>query len=353
MNNQEIHVCITFRQLIFAVIDLSNKNTEGVIVFLIDYQNISFDIRYRLIKNFKKIKFLFIKENCMVNEFSCFSERIPGLLRRNLSFSLTDMKIFLGTRKWVPEIFKKYYFDVAYIYHSGPFVSKVMRAVSDKIILREDGLSNYLIHPITLIKAISRLFFFLSPTGQVWGEEKWVNSLQVESPEKLPMRVIHKASKISFEEIASKLSLNNRQKLLDSFSFEACLPKTKNIKTCLILTQPIDSVGICSTKDKIFFYNIISEKFLSLGYIVYMKNHPKEKVFSLPNVIDLAREFPVELISFVADIKFTYCVALCSTSIASNAGKLAVNNIQFIPLHLYNKDNLFLWKKLIERVKLH
>lgn len=70
-----VHLCITYRQLVMAICDtysneenLIKRNTS--IICLIDFQFIPIDIRYNLIKNFNDIKFYFLRESSIINEFS-------------------------------------------------------------------------------------------------------------------------------------------------------------------------------------------------------------------------------------------------------------------------------------------
>ncbi|RAU36891.1 polysialyltransferase family glycosyltransferase [Enterobacter sp. ECC-175] len=345
MKDNALHVCITLRQLLISICDAVITKRKTTIIFLLDYQDLSFERQERLITNFETIEFFFIKEYELINDFCPIQKNIPGIIRRN--FSIKDGRFYFGCGKWVPHFLAKRKYNTTYIYHSGPFTSKVVRSVSQKIILREDGLSNYVIQPLHPLKAAVRLFWGLSPFGQVWGEEKWVASLEVESPELLPKRVRKKADKLTISSLLISLDVTNRARLIDSFELQG-LSSFDNSRSCLILTQPIDDVGICCTKDKVELYSKLALKFLNKGYEVYIKFHPKEKEYKIPNARVISKDFPVELLKYVLDGQFIYCVALCSSSINSEEHSLALRQKQLIPLEYFNKSYFDGWEDFVE-----
>lgn len=279
-----VHLCITYRQLVMAICDtysneenLIKRNTS--IICLIDFQFIPIDIRYNLIKNFNDIKFYFLRESSIINEFSILPHFFPSIIRRNITFRKHNPIIY--PHQWKPKVLNGLSFETGYVYHSGPFLSKVFRGICNTLILREDGLSNYIPHNVSLSKGIIRALFGLSYRDQVWGEEKWIHMIEVERPVDLPQRVRHKAREYSFGNLLHHTSTETKNLLKKTFLLDV-LDLNKNKKTCIILTQPVDDDKYCSTELKMELYNIIAKKFLDRDYLVYLKQHPKEKAYSIP-----------------------------------------------------------------------
>ncbi|QSZ84898.1 hypothetical protein FYK30_10430 [Escherichia albertii] len=287
----------------------------------------------------------FVHESELIDEFCPVKKIIPQIVRRN--FSIKYKRLHFGAGRWTPAILKDKIFDVTYIYHSGPFTAKAIRNNSNKIILREDGLSNYVIHPLHPLKRIARFFCFLSPFGQVWGEERWINSIEVESPNLLPNRIKHKAKKLSINALLDGLNDACKKLLIDSFELDDIF-LSDNFQTCLILTQPIDDFGACSTEQKKSIYSKIAQKFIDKGFKVFVKFHPKEEIYTLPVTHFIPKDFPVELLQYILHKKFDYCIALCSTSLSFSNNAIALNQIQIIPVEKFNPDSFKYWYKLVE-----
>ncbi|MDE5206952.1 glycosyltransferase family 52 [Citrobacter amalonaticus] len=349
MNDNVLHICITLRQLLISICDALKTKRKTTIIFLIDYQSITLDRQKKIIKNFDNIEFMFLKESDLLDEFSLTTYCIPAIIKRNITFK--SGHFHLGCKNWTPEVLKKRFYDTTYIYHSGPFTSKVIRKISKNIVLREDGLSNYVVQPLDPIKAVIRAFCGLSPFGQVWGEERWVRTLEVESPELLPGRVKNKAIKLTVTSLLNSLNEKSKKKFIDSFELNN-LVSLSGRKSCLILTQPIDDVGFCNTKDKIRIYNKLAQKFIQKKYNVYVKLHPKEREFDVAEATYITKDFPVELLKYVLTEKMNYCIALCSSSLNMEENALAITQIQVIPLELFNRRHFNEWDSLVEAVRI-
>ena len=317
-----IHLCITYRQLLMAICDSIKTGRHTAILFLTDYQNIDASTRNHLINTYSNIDFHFIREKKQIESFSVLPVCTPDILRRNLSFSSRLRPIL--PQHWTPNFLNEKRYDKGYIYHSGPFLAKVLRGMCSEIILREDGLSNYVTQPISIKKALLRACFGLPWRGQTWGDESWIHRIEAEYPEKLPATIRNKSAPLKISTLLESINEEQRKKLSAIFDLTQYVGLSVN-KSCLILTQPIDLVGLCSEAEKIKIYTLLIENFQKLGYKVYLKHHPKEEPYLLKHAIvnRLPTAFPIELWPYITGHQFDYCIALCSTAIATTEIKIA------------------------------
>lgn len=128
------------------------------------------------------------------------------------------------------------------------------------------------------------------------------------------------------------------------------LDLNKNKKTCIILTQPVDDDKYCSTELKMELYNIIAKKFLDRDYLVYLKQHPKEKAYSIIITLSFPSNFPIELLPYICPHPFDSCVALCSTSLSIKNVKIADREIQCIPLKLFTPYHSEKWLDIVKKI---
>ncbi|PPL15525.1 hypothetical protein UN63_12235 [Oceanisphaera arctica] len=183
--------------------------------------------------------------------------------------------------------------------------------------------------------------------GQVWGEESWIQSIEVEYPDKLPERIKKKAVELKFSTLLSGLNNKARSSFVKVFELESFY-RMSSEKSCLVLTQPVDQVGICSAEFKINLYRIIVEKLTEKGYRVFIKQHPKELDYILDNTTKLPTLFPVELWFYLTSHRFDYCVALCSSGIHANGEPIARKSEQLIPLKFFNANYVSDWESIID-----
>ena len=322
------------------------EEDESDIIFLTDYQWIDVEMQYRLISNFESIKFHFVEESIVIDEFSRLPKFFPSILRRNLSFDERWLPVTPGD--WRPKFLANKSFDVGYIYHTGPFVAKVLRGVSRKIILREDGLSNYIAQKLSFVKKIIRLVFGLPWRQQVWGDEGWVDRLEVEFPDELPPIVKGKAVELKINSLLCGLTDEVRKKFSAVFELER-FPGDFVEKACLILTQPIEVIEGIDKPAKIEIYNKIAKNFYDSGYVVYIKNHPKEDFYRVENCKEyLPASFPIELWGLVVNYKFDVAVALRSTSMSRLTSGFSEKSFQLIAADKFNSQGFSEWGGLID-----
>lgn len=341
-----IHLCITYRQLLMAICDAIKTGNNTTIVFPVDYQFIDMQIRYRLIRAYPNICFHFVREHAHIATFATLPAWVPDIVRRNI----TVRGRIRTPWQWIPAFLIGQRFDIGYIYHTGPFLAKVLRGLCATLVLREDGLSNYVPQPLSIKKAIIRACFGLPWRAQVWGDEPWVASVEAESPETLPEVIRSKAVSLKLIDLLSCIDDEQRQRLATIFGLNKYIGFNEP-KGCLILTQPVDLVGLCSEVDKLALYSRLVELFQEQGYGVYLKHHPKEAPYSLGRDVEqLPTAFPVELWSSITGHRFVYCVALCSTALATNEMRVAEQHLQVVPLEYFNAKHAALWLGLVNSI---
>lgn len=339
------HLCITYKQLLVSITTaVKDESAHHSIFFPCDYQEIEDGFSKRLREEFigEHINFIFDADSVHLSEYKSLCFLGNNILTRNITYKDGT---FYSPFSWAKKYFNYGVFDKCFLYHSGPFISKILSGASAKVILREDGLSNYVKHPIPLWKGMIRFFFGLPVKYQVWGEESWIDELEIESLDKLPQEVRFKAKKSPINAVKE---ISNDVKLKSKFQRAFCLPSSfvlneSGHKKVLLLTQPIDDVGYVSEQKKINIYQeMINRLSLINNCDVYVKQHPRESSFSYSNAIPLPKDFPIELI--VGNQSFTISISLCSTA---SAIELADINVSMIPLEMFNKSNVLTWDSII------
>lgn len=341
-----IHLCITYRQLLMAICDALKTGRETTIVCPIDYQYINSLVRYRLIRAYPDIKFHFVREQSHIAAFATLPAMMPSIVRRNVTLQG-------GIRtpsQWCPNFLQGQRFDIGYIYHTGPFLAKVLRGLCSSMVLREDGLSNYVPQPLSVKKAVVRACFGLPWRAQVWGDEPWVTAVEAENPDALPEVIRGKGMQLKLMDLLSCIDDVQRLRLATIFDLNQYIGFNEP-KGCLILTQPIDLVGLCSEADKLTLYTRLADLFLAQGYRVFLKHHPKEMAYHIGRDVEqLPTAFPIELWSTITGHRFVYCVALCSTALATNEMRVAEHHMQVVPIEYFNARHASQWLGLVNSI---
>ncbi|MGS3174630.1 polysialyltransferase family glycosyltransferase [Aeromonas enteropelogenes] len=341
-----VHLCITYRQLLMAICDALKTGRHTTIICLIDYQFINGQVRYHLVRAYPEIEFHFVREQSHIAAFATLPAMMPSIVRRNVTLQG-------GIRtpsQWCPTFLRGQRFDIGYIYHTGPFLAKVLRGLCSSMVLREDGLSNYVPQPLSVKKAVIRACFGLPWRAQVWGDEPWVTTVEAESPDALPEVIRSKAVPLKLMDLLSCIDDVQRLRLATIFGLNKYIGFNEP-KGCLILTQPVDSVGLCSETDKLTLYTRLVDLFRAQGYRVYLKHHPKESAYHIGRDVEqLPTAFPIELWSSITGHRFVYCVALCSTALATNEMRVAEHHMQVVPIEYFNARHASQWLGLVNSI---
>ena len=149
------------------------------------------------------------------------------------------------------------------------------------------------------------------------GFGKYCQSIEVNDKSILSKdRRYLKYKEVPRKELFENISEERKQLILRVFGVEELSGVTD--KSVLILTQPLSIDGLMNSDDKQYgFYKRICDKYLSEGYEVYLKPHPRDTItYERINGVNLiAQTVPMELIEMVSDVKFELIITHSSTAI--------------------------------------
>ena len=149
------------------------------------------------------------------------------------------------------------------------------------------------------------------------GFSKYCQSIEVNDMSVVPKdERYHKFKEVPRKELFENISEERKQLILRVFGVEELSGVTD--KSVLILTQPLSIDGLMNSDDKQYgFYKRICDKYLSEGYEVYLKPHPRDTItYEEMNGVNLiSQTVPMELIEMVSDVKFERIITHSSTAI--------------------------------------
>ncbi|TCD46267.1 capsular biosynthesis protein [Streptococcus sp. X16XC17] len=170
-----------------------------------------------------------------------------------------------------------------------------------------------------LIRAYYKLF---KKDERPLGYSRFCKSIEVNSLAVIPRDSRWKKFvSVSRTELFEKIPSKNRQLIFTLFHVEKFHIKSQSV---LVLTQPLAADRWYKTVTENFqtlneqfdYYQKIIEKYRTLGYTVYLKVHPRDKVdYSSLDVILLPQNIPMELLDMVCDQKFSIGITHSSTAL--------------------------------------
>lgn len=339
--NAELHLCNNYRHILFAIADMTQRSAFGTIVYLEDHTPLT-DVMKHNLQNFSaQIDVIFSKDAAEEARFANLPVIFPDLMRRNLRV-LKGVFLTKATR-WRLPCLKDRMFQTGYLYHPGFFTAKPATAHCDKIIMRESGLNNYKTFSVPFPKSLARLIAGLPPFQQTWGEEPWVDSIEVTYPERLPPGIRKKAQKRTFPDVLSALNPAQMKRLTDTFAPESPKIAPGSKPRALILSQPLDLVGLCTWAQKQTVYQSIADALQTKGMDVYHKHHPNDVDFAVQGSTPIRADFPIELWSVLDLPQFFVATALCSASVDDTGNDFARRSVQLMPLQDFTPDGVQTW----------
>lgn len=328
MNN--LHLCNTYREMLMALSDVIANDQSATIVYLQDYLPIGETAQRELRDICKEVDFIYTSDANELQAFQQLPRWVPSILSRNIRFNRFGMP--LQPHNWRPSYLVNRRFKTGYIYHSGFFMSKVIAGISNEIVLREDGYTNYTPHRVpSHLKRVLRWLRGLPPSVQVFGEERWITKLEMSTPERLPLSVRNKAQKLLFNDLMNAIPAAVAHRLAATFAPSlTSVNGTAAPKTALLLTQPIEIVGMCSIAQKNKLYQDIVDWLVTKDYTVFVKNHPREPVFELRRTVTIPGSFPIEAWPFLSSRTFDVGIALCTSALMDNKMTFVKRGAQLI-----------------------
>ena len=338
-----IYLCNSPRHLFLSVAESMARGGRDTIFYLADHA----PLRPELITALKSLhptaEFITDTDQALQREFTNLPQGLPGILKRNLR--LHARHLFQTARGWrLPTLSSRKY-DIAYLYHSGFFAAKPISALADFVVLRESGLNNYHARSVAANKALIRAIFGLSPFAQVWGEERWVDRIEVAHPERLPSQVAAKGAAHSTLDHFKNLAPEKLEDLAKAFIPNgATFAPTRTTPTALLLSQPLSEVGICTSRQKAAIYDEITQTLRSRGYEVHLKPHPLEVDFVTPVETIIPSEIPLEVWHGLNTPTYDIVVACRSFALAETSYHIAKKSIQLVSEHRFNARAFQTWQ---------
>lgn len=347
--SETLHLCNNPRHLLFALLDSLGAAGKARILYLEDDLPVPAETRAALRAACPAAEITFTTDRAEMARFAGLPRWVPEVIRRNLRPGQSGQPVRpIRPASWRGSTLGTERFTTGYLYHSGFFMAKVAAGLCDRVILRESGLNNYTTIRVPVLKALLRLLSGLPPLRQVWGEERWVDAIEVEHPDRLPPTVRQKARALSFANLRAAAPPAAAGRLARAFCTD--LPHIGGSgPTALILTQPLDRQGFCSPAEKVRLYQGISDRLATAGYRTFAKNHPRDNGFTLSGAGELPGFFPIEAWPLLSTAQFDLAIALCSASLSQQAGDIALTSIQLVPAALFERRHLPAWPAEIER----
>lgn len=319
-----LHLCNTYRQLLLALA----AGGPSTVVYLTDAVPLDVPAQARVMRLCPDVRFLFLSDAALEARFANLPAWLPAIVRRNVRIS--GPATFARPADWHPDELAGLRFHTGYLYHSGFFAAKVLAARCDRIVLRESGMNNYATLPVPPLKGLLRLASGLPPRQQVWGEEPWVDTIEVEHPERLPSPVRAKGRRLVWAEHLRGADPGCVRALIN-----ALVPDLPEIRlrrpAALILTQPLDEIGLCSSAETSAIYGHLATRLAALGYQIYVKNHPREAGHTPAGAVALPSTFPIEAWEFTGNPPFALAVAFHSAALDQAQSGFALVRHQLFP----------------------
>lgn len=341
----DLHLCNNYRHVLMSLATIAHKGVPATVIYLEDVLPMPDAMRARLALACPLATFIFTRDADQMQAFARLPHALPAIVRRNLT--LGGRWGMITPRQWLMPTLAQARFATGYIYHAGFFTAKVAAARCSKVVLREDGLNNYVPLPVPPLKAVLRAISGLPLRHQIWGEERWIDVIEVSHPANLPASVRAKARGLTFSDVMDALPATTARAIAGAFCPDIPQFAQPGARTAILLTQPIDSIGICTQAEKQAIYAQIAMTLAAMGYTVSMKPHPREVPVILPNVVSLPSAFPVEAWPYITDQKFDLAVALCSAALVSGARAFALRTTQLVPPDVFNAGRFAEWPDLI------
>lgn len=343
LERSELHLCNNRRQLLFALADVLGRRVRARVLYLEDNAPLGEVLRHGLDELAPDIEISVTTDAAEIAHFATLPAWMPGLLRRNLR--LGGRAGLMRANSWRLPILGDADFGLGYVYHPGFFASKPVAGSCARVVMRESGLNNYVSRPVPLTKAVLRALSGLPARRQTWGEEPWIDVVEVARPDLLPAILRKKARRLTFAQVLNRLPEDAlaRLRLLFAPGFDKDTVDLGPGASALLLTQPLDHIGLCSQVQKQQIYDALAAALCEQGYRVYLKRHPADAGFNVTGTTPLPADFPIELWSFLDLPRFDRAVAVCSAALLEGEALLADRVDQMLTPAAFTADGVQRW----------
>jgi hypothetical protein len=339
----DLYLAPSSRPLLFSVAAALLADHPAEIVYMNDYAPLPPAVEARLRKLYPQITFTLRTDRQAAEDFATLPAWMPGILRRNLAPMRDNWLAGPADRPptWLAPRYRN-----AYIYVTGPFLTKTLRNRCDRIILREDGLGNYHPRQVGWGKAVLRGLTGLPPRHHFMGEESWVDAIELARPEDLPARLRPKARQRRLTEFMEALPPAASHQLAEAFW--TAPPFAMTGPGALVLQQPLESLGISTRAEARAIYAGIADRLRQAGYEVCLKPHPQETTPFGAGLTEIPPFFPIEAWPWVTPYRFAVAVALCSAALDSDKSPFSEAQFQLVRPENFARGDLSGWTKVLD-----
>lgn len=297
------YICMTAYHLLITLTKVDNNNSNELLLLEGALSEEIID--------------LFVKENIF--------EKITVL---NM-YMFDELKKCIGNRREVFEIIELLKDGHIYIYNDHIPIGWILDKYKIKYDLIEDGYNffsykytdfrNRIFTKKSTVRDYKELFkhYLFLRRNKGPGFSKYCQSIEVNDISVVPKdERYHKFKEVPRKELFENISEERKQLILRVFGVEELSGVTD--KSVLILTQPLSLDRLMNSDEKQYgFYKKICDKYLSEGYEVYLKPHPRDTITyeKINGVSLIAQTVPMELIEMVSDVKFERIITHSSTAI--------------------------------------
>ena len=299
LNKETLYIFNTQYQFLIALIKVKDDGTDSLAI-----------VNRRLDERIQRI---LIKENIVKDiihideSIFAFCKSIPQ--RRELKIRLENfdkVNIFID-HFTIGAYLDKYKIPYNTIEDGYNFFMYEYRDFRDKLFTKEATVQDY--------KEFIKHILFCKKNKPGFG--KYCQSIEVNDISVVPKdERYNKFKEVPRKELFENISEERKQLILRVFDVEELSEVAE--KSVLILTQPLSIDSLMDSDDKQYgFYKRICDKYLSEGYEVYLKPHPRDTVTyeNINGVKLIAQTVPMELIEMVSDVKFERIITHSSTAI--------------------------------------
>lgn len=298
-----MYICVTPYQLLLTILKIEDSKSELVLQEGITDKEIISNLSKERI--FKKIDILNMLIFDGVKKYIINKREMAGFITR---FKGVDDIYTYNDHTPIGWILDKYKIKYNLIEDGYDFFSYKYIDFRNRIFTKKSTIQDY--------KDLLKHLFFLRRTKGP-GFSKYCQSIEVNDISVVPKdERYHKFKEVPRKELFENITEERKQLILRVFDVEE-LSEVKD-NSVLILTQPLSIDGLMDSDDKQYgFYKRICDKYLSEGYEVYLKPHPRDGVAyeNINGVKLIVQSVPMELIEVVSDVKFERIITHSSTAI--------------------------------------
>lgn len=332
---QELYVCDTYFHLYSTLLETYEKDRSNIDLLISDNIDDANKLIEKLIEIFDFNKVLFLPTRQISSMFLDNNKKWLYLFYRKRLVKYIEHEI-----PWIIDYLRR----KVNIFVDGSVIGQYFIIKKSNITLIEDGNIIYFKFNKNLKTIIKKNLFGIP---YMYGREKAVIKIKVQSPSKLPKDIYKKSEMIDLKKIESNLVKIQKEKIFKCF-FDDDYRKISCENSLILITSPYSEDKFITEEEKIALYKDILKKYTSSENI-YLKRHPREKTDYKDklgvNFIEISKNFPLEVFNLIEQIRFNTGITIYSSALEklSNVDKKIVLGLDVYPKL---EENYFKIKKM-------